>query len=226
MWRYDRAMPLRHRWSILRGVRIALLTLVAELTGRSITARLDRAFHVIPLAAPHTPGYPLLLAGIRTVAALALAALAWRLLRLHATAGAAERLLQSVGGQRALAPRLKVRLSARLWLLFFAATSSWFLIENDLQRVSEGGWPLFAPWLHTYALGVFAVLSVVLALVWSVVRDWVSEVEQYAAATFERARRAVRRLAPAVPRRRASGEQPPRQRFGLAFESRPPPHLA
>ena len=30
----------------------------------------------------------------------------------------------------------------------------------------DGRWPLFAPWLHTYALPVFAVVAVVVALAW------------------------------------------------------------
>jgi len=217
-------MPLRHRWPI-RVVRIGLFTLLAELTGRSITARLDRAVHVTPLAAPRTDWYPFVLAGIRTLAALVLAAVACRLMRAHATASAGERLLHSLGDQRARAPRLRVTLSARLWLLSFGATSLWFLIQTDAERMSQGRWPLLAPWLHTYALGVFAVLSVVLALVWSAVRDWVSEVEQYAAASFARASRIARAGRGPAIRRQAAGERPPRQRFGLAFESRPPPLL-
>jgi hypothetical protein len=204
-------------------MRFALLTLVAELTGRSITGRLDRAFNVMPLTAPRTPAYPFLLAGVRTIAALAVAGMAWRLVRAHATANAGERLLHAVGGRRATAPRLRVRLSARLWLLSFAATALWFLVQADYSRVSDGRWPLLGPWLHTYALPVFAVLSVVVAVGWGVVRDWVTEVERYAATTLARACRFARALC-SYPRAFGSRhDRAPRRLFGLAFESRPPP---
>lgn len=217
------AMPSRHRW-LVRAPRFALLTLVAELTGRSITGRLDGSYHVVPLAAPRTSLYPFLLAGIRAVAALALAALAWRIVRAHSTAHAAERLLHAVGGRRLQGPRLRVRLSVRLWLLSFGATALWFLVQNDATALAQSGrWPLLAPWLHTYALPVFAVLSVVVAVSWGLVRDWVTEVERYAASTFARAFRATAAV-DAPPRQRdRRGEQGPRSLFGLDFESRPPP---
>ena len=204
-------------------MQFGLLALIAEVTGRSITARLDRAFHVVPLAAPETPGYPFLLAGIRTLAALAVTAVAWRLVRAHATARAGERLLQAAGGRCARGPRLRVKLSPRLWLISFGATALLFLVQSDAQRISQGRWPLLAPWLHTYALPVFAVLAVVVALGWSIVRDWVREVERYAARTFARAYRVVRTGSARSRRSRPQGERAPRQLFGLAFESRPPP---
>jgi len=197
-----------------------LLALLTELTGRSITFRLDRALHVAPLATPTSRYYPFLLAGIRTVAALALAGVAWRLLRAHAVAAAAERLLGTA--RRRPRPRLRLRLSPRLWAASFAATATWFLVQNDAGRLSSGRWPLLAPWLHTYALGVFAVLSVLLAVGWAAVRDWLAEVEDYAAATFASARRMLRVALPA-PRPRPADDRTPRHLFGLAFESRPPP---
>lgn len=188
-----------------------------------MTVRLDRAFHVMPLAAPQTRVYPFLLAGIRILAALVVAGVAWRLVRAHATAVAGERLLSAVGGGRAKAPKLRVRLSPALWLISFSATALWFLIQNDAQQLSQGGGPLLGPWLHTYALPVFAVLSVVLAVGWGLVRDWVSEVERYAVSTFVRACRIVRTRS--APPRRCSPfrDRAPRLLFGLAFESRPPP---
>jgi hypothetical protein len=211
-----------HRW-LARIMRVALLTLVTELTGRSITVRLDRAFHVVPLAAPTTPAYPFLLAGVRAVAALALAAIAWRLVRAHATAAAGEGVLNTVGERRGPAPRLHVGISARLWLLCFGATSLWFLAQDDAERLSQGRWPLLAPWLHTYALPVFAVLAVVLSLAWGTVGAWVSDVERYAATTFARACGVVRGRPDPPRRRRPTGVRAPRQLFGLSFESRPPP---
>jgi hypothetical protein len=210
------------RTSTQRAV-FALLALVCELTGRSVTTRLDRLLHVTPLAAPMTSYYPFLLAAIRVVAALALAGVAWRLLRAHGIATAGEALMRAVGQRRVGAPRLQIRLTPQLWLASFGATALWFLIQNDAEQVSEGRWPLLAPWLHTYALPVFAVLSVLLALGWSIGRDWLDEVEAYAAAIVARVCRALRPTATVPTRRRFCDERAPRQLFGAAFQSRPPP---
>lgn len=199
----------------------AVLTLLTELTGRSITLRLDGAARVAPLAAPTARSYPFLLAGVRGLAALLLAAVAWRLLRAHATAAAGERLLGRLAQRRA--PRIRLRLAPRLWLGSFAATSIWFLAQDDFARLSAGRWPLLAPWLHTYALGVFAVLSALLAVGWAAVRDWLAEVEGYAAWTMACAGRFLRLFATPTPHGRPDGARAPRRLFGLAFESRPPP---
>jgi hypothetical protein len=223
MREYDRSMNAwRRRGAAAAG--FALLTLLAELTGRSLTLRLDGVAHVQPLAPPSSGGYPFLLAGVRTLAALLLAAVAWRLLRAHATAAAGRRFLTALGHHTPRpSPRLRLRLSPRLWLASFAATSIWFLAQDDFGRLAGGRWPLLAPWLHTYALGVFAVLSALLAVGWAAVRDWLADVEQYAAWTFARAGRLLRLASPPVARRRPADHHGPRRLFGLAFESRPPP---
>jgi hypothetical protein len=202
----------------------ALLALIAELVGRSLTLRIDRALSVVePLATPTTRYYPFLLAGVKALAAVAAGALFWKLLQAHATATATERLVTTIGhrlpGDR---PRLRVRFSGRLWLASFAATALWYLIQNDAERFSQGRWPLLAPWLHTYALPVFAVIAILLAICWAAVRDWLADVESYASATLAH----VHRLLPAgvqAPRARRSDDRAPRHLFGLAFESRPPP---
>ncbi len=204
----------------------ALLALVAELTGRSVTVKLDGRLHVSPLAASVAPYYPFLLAGIRLLAALALAAIAWRLIRAHATAQAGEALMRTFGHRSVRAPQLRLRLSPKLWLAAFGATSLWYLIQDDANRLSEGRWPLLAPWLHTFALPVFAVLAVLLAVGWAAVRDWLHDVERYAAATLAFAYRALRREAPAPLHRRPRDDRAPRHLFGAAFESRPPPFPA
>lgn len=203
------------------------MALVAELTGRSFTYRLDGAVHVAPLAAPMAGYYPFLLAGVRIVAALALAAIAWRLVRAHGTASAGEALLRLVGQHRVGAPRLRLRLTPRQWLVSFGATALWYLVQNDSARFSEGRWPLLAPWLHTYALPVYAVLAVVFAIAWSVVSDWLAEVERYAEATFARVFRALRAgMTTLHEPRRSSDGLTPRRLFGVIFESRPPPLLS
>jgi len=179
------------------GAAFALLALVVELTGRAITARVDAAVNVAPLATPTTPYYPFLLAGIRALAALLVAVVVWRAVRAHAAAAAGERLLGRMGSRR---PRLRLALSPRLWAYSFAATSLWFLVQDDAVRLSTGRWPLLAPWLHTYALPVFAVCSLLLALGWGAVRSWLADVERYAASTLARATRLLR--AAALPAKR------------------------
>jgi hypothetical protein len=212
----------RRRWTALGA--FALLALLSELLGRSITLRVDRALSVVdPLATPTTRYYPFLLAGVKVLAALAAAALVWRVLRAHATATGAERLLATIGHRRnSRRPRLRVRLSVRLWFGSFAGTSLWYLVQNDALRVSHGSWPLLAPWLHTYALAVFAVLAILVAIGWAAVSDWLADVEDYASTSLGRAHRLLpSRTAP--PRRHRSGCSGPRHLFGLSFESRPPP---
>jgi hypothetical protein len=215
----------RRRRSIAAAA-FALLALGTELLGRSVTIRVDRLLHVEPLATPTTSYYPFLLAGLKVVVALAVAALVWRLLRAQATALAAEQLGTAIGHRLPrMRPRVRVRLSARLWAASFAATSLWYLAENDAARLPQDRWPLLAPWLHTYALPVFAVLAILLAIGWAAVRDWLRDVERYAAATIARAR-AILRPAPLRYPARPVDDHAPRHLFGLSFESRPPPLLA
>jgi hypothetical protein len=203
----------------------ALLALVTELTGRSVTVTLDRMFHVVPLTTPVASYYPFLLAGIRVAAASALAAVAWRLVRAYASVAAGELLLQSDRHQTGV-PRLRLRLTPKRWLVSFGATSLWFLLQNDYERMSHGRWPLLGPWLHTYALPVFAVLAVLLALGWALVGDWLAEVEQYAAARLSQVCRVLRAGAQTTGRQRSGDDRAPRHLFGLVFESRPPPLAA
>ena len=202
----------------------ALLALVAELVGRSVTVRVDAALSVVnPLATPTTPYYPFLLAGVKVLGALAAAALVWRIARAHATAVGAERVLATIGYRRpSYLPRPRVRFSVRLWLASFASTALWYLVENDSQRVSHGRWPLLAPWLHTYALAVFAVLAILLAVGWACVCDWLADVEAYTETSLGRTHRLLPSKATA-PRPPRSSTRAPRHLFGLSFESRPPP---
>ena len=212
-------MQQGRRRRLTAAAGFALLALLTELTGRAITNRLDGVFNVAPLATPTTRYYPFLLAGVRALAAIVVAAVVWRMCRAHAWAAAGERLLGRAGRR----PRPRLTLSPRLWLCSFTATALWYLVQTDTARLSHGRWPLFAPWLHTYALPVFAVCSILLALGWGAVRDWLADVEDYAAATLARANRMLRGAAlPARPRI-VGDDRAPRRLFGLAFESRPPP---
>lgn len=215
----------RARRRSTRVAGFALLALVGELTGQSLTLRVDRVLHVRPRGAPMASYYPFLLAGIRIVAALALAALAWRLVRAHLVSGAGETLLRALGHRHPGAPRLRLSLTPSLWLTAFGATSLWYLVQTDAERLSEGRWPLLAPWLHTYSLPVFAVVSVLIALGWAAVRDWLAEVERYAVATFALVCRALRRdggQTTHCPNRHCD-DRAPRNLFGAVLDSRPPP---
>jgi hypothetical protein len=116
-----------------------------------------------------------------------------------------------------------VTLSLRLWACSFAATALWYLVQNDAVRLSAGRWPLLGPWLHTFALPVFAVCSLLLALAWGAVRGWLADVEHYAATTLARASRLLRAVEPVARRRRPDAATTPRRLHGVVFESRPPP---
>jgi hypothetical protein len=201
----------------------ALLVVIAEVAGRALTRHVDRLFHVQPLAASGASYYPFLLVAVKIAGALALAALLARATRARAAADAGERLLATLGHQHTRAPRLRPNLSPRVWGASFAATAVLYLVHADVDSAAAGRWTPFAPWLHTYALPVFAVLAVGIAVLWRCA-SWLYEIEEFA----ERAIAHVRRILVAAidsPARhaRASGDTAPRRRFGLSFESRPPP---
>jgi hypothetical protein len=202
----------------------AVLVLCTEVAGVALTRRVDDAFHVNPLARPDAPYYPLLLVAIKIVGALTLAALLGRGLRAWAAADAGRRLLAATGhAHESRSPRLRPGLSPRVWLATFGASSFVYLLHADAGSAADGRWPLLAPWLHTYALPVFAVLSVLVALVWRFA-GWLYEIEEFANRTLARVRR-ILTAGTVVPRRRPrpSDDAGPRRRFGLSFESRPPP---
>jgi putative intracellular protease/amidase len=215
----DRA---RRHQRLLSGLAFGLLALVAELAGRSLTYRLDVGRHVSTPGYAGADYYPFLLAAVKVGIALLLARLAWRFARAHAAAQAARRLLAAVGSRPCRAPRVRVVLSARLWLASFLVTSLFYLVQTDAERLSSGQWPPLSPWLHTSALPVFAVLAVLVAVVWGAVARWLADYERFAEAAVADAHRAVR-ASQAVPARRPLDARPPRRLFGLAFESRPPP---
>jgi len=218
----DRA---RRHPRLLSALAFALLALTAELAGRSLTLRLDVGRHVEAPSYSRAAYYPVLLACVKIGIALLLARLAWRFVRAHTAARAAERLLTRLGTKpTAAAPRVRVSLSPRLWLLSFGLTSLFFLVQTDAERLAVGRWPLLAPWLHTSALPVFAVLSVVVALGWSAACRWLAAYERYAEAAVARAcRHLAGPVAPPVAHPVADEQVTPRRLFGLAFESRPPP---
>jgi hypothetical protein len=203
-----------------------LLALVAELFGRSLTVRLDLGRHVPTPRYAGADYYPFLLAGVKVGVALMLATLTWRFVRARSAARGARRLLSAVGARPARTPRVRIQLSLRSWSLAYALTAGIYLIQTDTERFAAGHWPLVSPWLHTSALSVFAVLSVLVSLLYGAVSRWLSDYELYAEQTVAAARSLLRGLrAPSSPRVRDDFD-PPRRLFGLAFESRPPPVTA
>ena len=205
----------RHR-RISAALAFGLLAFVAELVGRSLTHRLDVGRH---LAAPggyaNADYYPVLLAVVKVVCALAVAAVGWRLTRALLAARSARLRL---GAGRA--PRLRLELSARLWLISFCVTALIYLVQTDAERVAGGQWPLLAPWLHSSALPVFSLLAIAVALVFGAVTRWLSEHDRF----VERARAAVRvRAGRELRLHPTSFLAPPRRLFGLSLQSRPPP---
>lgn len=207
-------------------VTFVVLVVTAEVVGRSLIGHVDRLLHVAPLARPDASYYPFLLLAVKTVGAVALAGLLARGTRAWARADAGQRLLAAVGHEHERrAPRLRANLSLRVWLAAFVATSFLYLIHTDADAVAAGRWTLFAPWLHTYSLPIFAGLAFAVALVWQFA-SWLYEVEEYAVRTIAHVRRILTaafapttRCAPP----RAADDAAPRRRFGLSFESRPPP---
>jgi hypothetical protein len=201
----------RRHQRLLAALALLLLALIAELVGRSLTHRLDFGRHVASPSYSGADYYPVLLVVVKVAIALMLARLAWRFVKARRLLGSDSRFL----------PRVRFELSPRLWLLSFVTTSLIYLVQMDAEGISAGRWPLLAPWLHSSALPVFAVLSVVVALVYRAVERWLSDYETYA---FENARRATRGTGPLpVPRETRVALASPRLLFGLSFESRPPP---
>jgi len=212
----------RRHQRLLARLALGLLALVAELAGRSLAHRLDFGRHV---EAPYSAAqyYPVLLAVVKVAVALMLARVAWRFVKARTVARAASRLLDAQGfATKQHRPRVRIELSPRLWLGSFLVTSSIYLVQVDAEGISAGRWPLLAPWLHTAALPVFAVLSVAVALIYRAVENWLSDYETYARETVARASRSVGQPL-RVPHTTLGELVAPRSLFGLAFESRPPP---
>jgi hypothetical protein len=215
----------RRHQSLFAALALGLLALVAELAGRSLTHRLDVGRRVGSAGYSHADYYPFLLAGVKVAVALMLARLAWRFAKAHAAARAAHRLADALGVRQVRrTPRVRIELSWRLWLVSFVVTATLYLVQADADRLLVGQRHLLEPWLHSSALPVFAVLAVVVAVVYRTVELWLGEYERLAGEVIAFVGRLVE-LTPS-PRRLSSRARTPRSLFGLAFESRPPPLAA
>lgn len=214
----------RSHQRLVAVLSLGLLSLVVELAGRSLTHRLDVGRHVGRVSYAHAGYYPFLLAGVKIGVALMLAGLAWRFAKARAAGLAAQRVAVALGARpRRRSPRVRIELSPRLWLLSFVGTASLYLVQTDAEHADAGPWTLLGPWLHSSALPVFAVLAVVVAVVLRAGAAWLADYEKLAAQAVAFARRLTAPGPPPSPRRRSADSRAPRSRFGLAFESRPPP---
>ena len=200
-----------------------MAVLAGEVAGRWLAAHLPLVGDVPRRGHGGLDAWPLIVVAAKLGVALVLARLTWRTVKALQVAAAGERIgwLSPVGHRR---PLPAVGLSPRVWLVSFTAMSILYLAPTSTREVSSGCWPLVTPWLHTQALPVFAILAVVVAVLWRTVSRWLTALERYG----ERLRHQLRSrgvllfgLGPESPDSRA-----PRARFGLSFESRPPPALA
>jgi len=213
----------RHQVALGRGA-FFLLAFVVELAGRSLTHRLDVGQHVGAPSYARTDYYPFLLAIVKGGVALMLALLAWRVVKAHAAERAARRLIARLGAcPHSRAPRMRIELSPRLSAAIFGTTSLLFLVQTDLERISTGRWPLLAPWLHSSALPIFAVLSVLAALVYRGCERWLDDYERYSRETVAFAYRLAAHLPEPAPTYAIAASPPPRFLHGVVLSSRPPP---
>jgi len=210
----------RRHQRLLSALAFGLIALAAELVGASLTHRFDLGRHVSSPSYSHSAYFPAVVAGVKIGIALLLASLLWRMLRAHAIERAAHRVAGAVGGEL---PRVRITLSPRLWLAFFALTATAYLVHADADRIASGRWALFFPLVHSSALPVFAVLAVVMAVVWSAVQRWLADYEQYVE-DAARLAQSLSRVRPAsAPFPRIVLAVPPRRLFGFVLDSRPPP---
>jgi len=210
----------RRHQRLLAALAFGLPAVLAELIGAGLTHRIDLGRHVRSPGYSHAAYYPAVLAVVKVGIALLAARLAWRLARALEVGRTARRVPGVVTGAM---PRMKFSLSPRLWLAFFAFTATTYLVHADVEHTASGRWALFFPWIHSSALPVFAVVSVLLALLWSVVQRWLADYEQFVEDAARLARSLTRRTAPRTVFPQTLLSVPPRQLFGLVLDSRPPP---
>ena len=210
------------RRQLAAGAFLALV-LAGEVAGRWVVERVPHAGHAPGRHHGGVDAWPVLVILAKVAMALLLARLAWRLSRALRLARPRERVLRALGrgGTR---PAPEVGLSPRAWLASFMAMSALYAIPTSSAEVANGCWPLLTPWLHTQAVPVFALLAVGVAILWRTVSRWLAAVERYADELGALVRSHRRSAAPPRPGHSVLGS--PRSRFGVCFESRPPPAVA
>jgi hypothetical protein len=213
----------RRHQRLFAALAFGVLAVAAELVGASLTHRIDLGRHVRSPSYSHAAYYPAVLAVVKVGIALLATSLLWRAVRARAVWCAAQRVTGRVGAD---VPRMRASISPRRWFAFFVVTATTYLVHVDAARIASGRWALFFPWVHSSALPVFAMLSVLLALLWSAVQRWLADYEQWAEDEARLARSLGRRRVsvPVFPRFVLAA--PPRRLFGSVLNSRPPPAAA
>jgi hypothetical protein len=212
----------RRHQRLFSALAFGLLAVAAELLGASLTHRIDLGHRVQSPSYSHAAYFPAVVAAVKVGISLLLASLLWRMLRAHAIEQAA----RTAGARSGRLPKLRIALSPRLAFAFFAVTSLTYLVHANYDRVAAGRWALFFPLIHSSALPVFAVLAVLTAVLWSVVRRWLADYEQYAEDAARLARHLARARPPALAFPHVTVAVPPRRLFGFVLDSRPPPAAA
>lgn len=207
----------------LAGGAFLALVLAGEVVGRWAVVHLPLVGHAPARHHGGIDAWPVLVILAKIAVALLLARLAWRLSRALRLARPRERMLRALGRSRSR-PAPEIGLSPRAWLASFVAMAALYVIPTSSAEVANGCWPLLTPWLHTQALPVFALLAVGVAILWRTVSRWLAAFERYADEL--RALAHSRPRAAGARRFRLSVLGSPRSRFGVSFESRPPPALA
>lgn len=209
-------MRLSRRHLAIGALVVAVLS--GEVAGRWLVANLPLVDDVPRRRHGGLDAWPILVVVAKLGIGLLLARLSWRLVKAHRVARAGERLLRR-RQLRASRPQPTIGLSPRAWLASFVAMSVLYLVPTSYGDISRE--PLITPWLHAQALPVFAVLAVVVAVLWRTISRWLAALERYG----ESLRQLIR-----SPRVRATAvrsdyvcSRAPRSLFGLAFQSRPPP---
>lgn len=214
---------MRVRRTQLAAVAFVILVLAGELAGRWTVVHLPLIGQAPRRHHGGVDAWPVLVILTKLGMALLLARIAWRVVKAHRVALVGERLAHGVGVRHAR-PVPAVALSSRVWFMGFTAMSVLYLIPTSSGELMSGGWPLLTPWLHTQALPVFAVLAVVIAILWRTISRWLAALEHYADAILGLAQRRAARGSTRWPF--ASIIASPRSRFGVCFEGRPPPATA
>ena len=211
-------MTSRRRQLAAGALVVAVLS--GEVAGRWLVTHLPFVGDVPTRAHGGLDLWPAIVVAAKVGLALLLARLMWRLVRARRIVRAGERVLR-IPSSRGVRPRPGVALSPRAWLVSFTAMSVLYVMPTSTGEVASGCWPLVAPWLHSQALPVFAVLAVVVALVWRTVSRWLTALERYGQRLERLARRD--RARPSARRWTQPSSRTPRALFGVSFESRPPP---
>lgn len=207
----------------LAAAALLVAVLAGEVAGRWLVGNLSLV-EAVPRRQPRgLDAWPAVVVAAKVGIALVLGRLAWRLARAYRAALAGERILVR-RGIRAGRPLLTVGLSPRAWLSSFVAMLCLYFVPTSTSDLSAGYWQLAASRLHPQALVVFALLAIVIALLWRTIGHSLDALERYGDRLQDLIRATYRSRS--IVRRVSAACRAPRSLFGGAFQSRPPPRVA